>query len=412
MQKRHFENWLEAYEEYTNDAFVPPQFNTWVGLSVLAGALERKVWLPWSETFSYYPNIFVLLVSLPGVGKSTALNKGVGLLQELVQRGSNMNVLPSQVTEAKFISMMGEQFPFEYGSKMIMQSAGYYFASEASNALKNIFGDFIACLTDFYDCPVFWEKATQKDDKITLRNVCLNLLAGSTFDYLGKLVTDDNIMGGFASRLVYVVQREKLVRTQKFQHGGANLAQAKDREEFRRKLIEDLQLIHKMVGPFSANQEFGAAWEAWYPKFEEKRQSNPSEKMQSLLVRTNTNVLKISMLMSAACGDDRILKLPHWERALALAETNEKELPAIFREAKSNDTKSQDGLIQAIFRAFEAQPHQNIDILKKNLNMKGFDANRLDSTFRMMEKGGAFDTVSVSGSGRIVKLLTNTNQYI
>ena len=222
MTKRNFPDWLDAYAQYSNDNFVPPQFNQWSGLSVVAGALERKVWLPWNDTFSYYPNIFVLMVSLPGAGKSTALNKAIGILQDMNARTSSLNIIPSQVTEAKFIDLMSAQTVFEYGTQMIYQSAGYYFASEASNSLKNVFGDFIACLTDFYDCPPFWEKATKKDDKITLRNVSLNLLAGSTFDYLSKLVTDDNIMGGFASRLIYVVHREKLVRKQKFQLGGTN----------------------------------------------------------------------------------------------------------------------------------------------------------------------------------------------
>lgn len=410
---RNFSCWLTAFEEYSNDAFVPTQFNTWTGLSCIAGALERKVWLPWSETFSYYPNIFVLLVSLPGVGKSTALNRGTSLLQEVVQRGNNLNILPSQVTEAKFIEKMSESTPFEYGPKIIKQSSGYYFASEASNSLKNVYGDFIACLTDFYDCPVLWEKATIKDGTTTLQNVCLNLLAGSTFDYLGKLITDDNIMGGFASRLIYVVQRDKLIRTQKFQamaHDPQAQERSKEKQEFRKRLVEDLISIHKMIGPFSADAEFGAAWEKWYPEFEERRQSNPSEKMQSLLVRTNTNIFKVAMLLSAAESDDRILKLRHWERALALSEVNERELPAVFREAKSKDTSSQDGLIQAIFSVFEREKQLTIEALKMKLVMVGFDTNRVEATIRQFERAGQFKDVSLSSSGKTVRLLTDPNK--
>lgn len=410
--KRNFNNWLDAFQTYANDEFVPGQFNTWTGLSAIAGALERKVWLPWSETYSFYPNIFVLLVSLPGVGKSTALNRGISLLQEVMQRGNTLNVLPSQMTEAKFIQMMGVAAPFEFGTKVINQSAGYYFASEASNSLKNIYGDFIACLTDFYDCPVHWEKATMKDDKLTLRNVCLNILAGSTFDYLGKLVTDDNIMGGFASRLIYVVHRDKLIRNQQFQLGGSTAGESAERADYRRRLVDDLIQIHKMIGPFTASREYSAAWEKWYPVFEEQRQSNPSEKMQSLLVRTNTNVLKVSMLMSAAESGDRILKQSHWERAIELAEANAKEIPAIFREAKSLDTKSQAGLNQAIFSAFGGGRALSLEALKTKLMMVGFEPHRIDATIRQFERGGQFQNVSISASGQTVKLLTNADNHL
>src|SRR6185437_11776638 len=74
---RNFPNWIEAYCDYAADGFVPPQFNEWAALSAVAAALERKVWLPWGDTFNFYPNLYVLCVSMPGIGKSTALNKAV-----------------------------------------------------------------------------------------------------------------------------------------------------------------------------------------------------------------------------------------------------------------------------------------------------------------------------------------------
>lgn len=414
---RHFPNWLKAFEEYSNDTFTPPQFNTWIGLSCIAGAMERKCWLPWSDTFSFFPNIFVMLVSLPGGGKSTSLTRGVGLLQDVVQKGNKINILPSQVTESKFFSLMAEQSIFRYMREgkeiMVSQSAGYYYASEASNELKNVYGDFTAALTAFYDCPNTWERATQIRGETKLSNICLNLLAASTFDYLGKLVTDDNIMGGFASRLIYVVQRNSEVKEQRFQSGLSNTATiTKARLEFRQKLVEDLIEIHKLVGAFSATPEFAAAWEKWYPVYEKKRRSMESEKLQSLLVRTNTNILKVSMLLSAAESDDKLLKIHHWEQALALAATNEKELPSIFRQAKSQDTNSQSGLNQAIYRLFEMRPVMTIPDLKARLVNMGFDTRKVDHTVAMLEKLGQFKDIAVSSAGKTVRLLTDTNMNL
>lgn len=400
-RKRNFGSFLEAFEAYADDSFVPPQFNTWAGLSIIASALERKVWLPWTDNYAFYPNIFVMLVALPGVGKSVSLNRAVDLIREMNNKSNRMNLIPSQVTEAKFIEVMGNSSSFQIGNKVYQQSAGFYWASEASNSLKNIYGEFTACLTDFYDCPKFWEKATKKDDRTTLRNVCLNLLAGSTFDYLGKLVNEDEIMGGFASRILYVVHREKLVRTQAFQGGLSNQSQA--RLEFRKKLVDDLHQIHQMVGPFSADPEFGQAWQEWYPKFEERRQNTPSEKLQSLLARTNPNILKVSMLLSAAESDDRVLKIHHWNRARDLVENVGLEIPQIFRIAKAGDTKSQGGLTQAIVLALEPGPLTKT-ALRAKLFTSGFTPAQIDQTIDYMLTNGLMRNSGFQGSKITVEL--------
>lgn len=400
---RHFPNFIEAYCAYADDGFTPPQFNEWVAMSIVAAALERKVWLPWSDTFNYYPNIYVLLVTTPGIGKSVALNRGVDLLREMNTHENRMHVIPSQVTEAKFIELMSQARPFQYGSKIINQSAGYYYASEASNSLRNIYGDFIACLTDFYDCPRVWEKATLKDDKITIRNGCLNLIAGSTFDYLNKLITAENIMGGFASRLIYVLEHGKTARKQAFQANGTTSSASRD--ETRRKLIEDLRSIHSLVGAYSATEGYARAWETWYADFEERRVATTSEKLQSLMVRGNTNAIKISMILSAATGNDLVLREEHWSEATHLIDIVERELPTVFRAGQAGNTQDQSGITQAIFMAL-SEGITDRRALRMRLLGIGHNAKRVDETLTFMSSNGA-----LRAEGHQLTLLVDPNDY-
>lgn len=394
--KRNFPNFLDAYVEYADNKWAPRSFHLWAGVSLIAGALERKVWLPWDDTFSYYPNLFVFLVSNPGVGKSSALNKAVNLLQDLNKGyGGNLMFVPSQITEAKFIDVMTQAKAMECGTKIQYHSSGYYFASEASNSLKNIFGDFIACMTDFYDCPPFWEKATKKDGQVTLNNVCFNLLAGCTFDYLSKIITDDNIMGGFASRVTYVIYKDKLVREAKFQ-GGSAVEETAERARMRAALAQDLAQIHKLVGAFKGGPGFGDLFEKWYPEYEKMRQSLPSEKMQSLLVRKSTTIFKLCMILAAAEANDLTLRPQHWERAMAMTEEVEKELPMMLREAASRKTDTQTGLNQAIFREFVAPERVTMSGLKTKLLLNGFDPMKIESTIDKLLKHGAI-TQAASG---------------
>lgn len=413
---RQFPNFLEAFQEYSNNGFTPPQFNTWGCLSIIAGALERRVWLPWSDSYSFYPNIYVLLVSMPGDGKSVALNNAVGLLQEVNRRTSSLNIMPNQVTEAKFIELMshGRTFTDRHTGKemLILQNAGYYFASEASNSLKNVFGDFLSCLTDFYDCPNTWERATKKDGKkIALKNVCMNLIAGSTFDYLGKLVNDENIMGGFASRLIYVVSKNKEVVDQEFQMGGQTVAEIEERRVYREALLSDLTAISKLVGPMRAEPAFGAAWREWYMPYEKKRRQLQSEKAQSLLARTNTNVLKVAMLLSVAESDECILKLHHWEKALEWVTAIQEEAPAIFRQARATSTTSggPTQIPNAILHLIEkCGGTRTVTQLKDQLKMSHPGSLREIETSLQ----GLIGSGVISDGGLEVKILKDPNNYL
>lgn len=413
MSTRKFPNWMDAYCDWADDAFTPPQFNEWAALSTIAGALERKTWLPWNDTFAYYPNLYILLVSLPGAGKSTAIAKSTSLLREMNRRENRMHFIPSQITEAEFIETMGVATAFNVGSVVHTQSSGYYFASEASNSLKNVYGDFIACLTDFFDNPQFWEKSTRKDGRKTLKNVSLNLLAGSTFDYLSKLVNDENIMGGFASRLIYVLSSEKKVRVQGFQSGIIDEETKRLRVEYRKALVDDLHAIHKLTGTFSATPEFGRAWEKWYMEFETKRQEEPSEKLQSLLVRTNTNLIKISMLLSVAEADDLVLRENHFHRAWQLLEPITAEIPKIFRNSKALDTKSQVGLNNAIIAAVTRHGTMSEEDLRSLLMGRGFFGKMADDTIERMLKLKQLRVVSVSAqTGQVFEFVGDINSYL
>src|SRR5258707_15834538 len=77
---RHFKNWLKAYLEFTRDSESPTTFHFWTGVSTLAGALRRRVWIDMKK-FQWTPNFYIILVGPPGIAaKSTSLSMGMSLL--------------------------------------------------------------------------------------------------------------------------------------------------------------------------------------------------------------------------------------------------------------------------------------------------------------------------------------------
>src|SRR6516165_5851867 len=80
---RRFPNWLKAYTSYTRDSESPTEFHFWTGVSVLAGALRRRVWIDMKK-FQWTPNFYVILVGPPGVAaKSTSISMGMSLLSKV-----------------------------------------------------------------------------------------------------------------------------------------------------------------------------------------------------------------------------------------------------------------------------------------------------------------------------------------
>jgi len=80
---RKFPNWLKAYIGYTRDSESPTEFHFWTGVSVLAGALRRRVWIDMKK-FQWTPNFYVILVGPPGVAaKSTSISMGMSLLTQV-----------------------------------------------------------------------------------------------------------------------------------------------------------------------------------------------------------------------------------------------------------------------------------------------------------------------------------------
>jgi hypothetical protein len=208
---RHFPDWLTAYAEYAQDAFCPEKFHFWTGAATIAGALERRVWVH-RGSFDLYPNIYVLLIAKPGIGKSASSSVGMNdMLRHLGTGNDAVHFLATQSSDASFAKQFESFKVFHVKGQPYTHSSKFLYASEASNALKEIVGggEVTAALTEFYDCPPFFKKSLMGYN-VDLKNVCCNLLAGCTFEYLKALVPEAQSGGGFASRMIYVVQDEPL----------------------------------------------------------------------------------------------------------------------------------------------------------------------------------------------------------
>jgi len=404
---RNFPDFLDAYFEYARDGFVPDRFHQWVGKSIVAAALERKVSLPQGR-IHHMPNIYVMLVSHPGVGKSTAMDAGMDLVEGLRKEfNPNFKIIPNQATEPALIDLMKitERVPIS-PTVLYPHSSAYFTASEASaSALQNTCGDFVAALTAFYDCPKWFRKKLKGEPEPTeIENSCMNLLAGATFNYLKTLVNEQSVLGGFASRLIYVTESTRQVREIKW---------GETREldsRMGRKLLEDLAEINRLVGPMKPSPGWISLFEAWQPQFDQYLIDLKSERLEAIMSRKGTNLIKLSMLYSISESNSLRVEERHFEKALATIEDAYKDNPSIIAAAAMADRNSQNGTNQMIAQTIKkAGGTIPLQILRMQTLGSGVAVANLKETIEYMTNSGWLSHDTATGQ---VKLLIDPDRYL
>src|SRR6185369_5451385 len=98
---RRLPDWLASWQEYSNVLSSPPIFRKWAGIGILSAVLERKIWTK-TKGSNLFPNLYIILVGPPGVGKSAILSHAERILRAVPE----IFVAPSSLTTASLIDTL------------------------------------------------------------------------------------------------------------------------------------------------------------------------------------------------------------------------------------------------------------------------------------------------------------------
>lgn len=332
---RHFNDWLGAYLEYTNNTQAPEQFLRWGGISVLAAALERKTWVQYNQSI-IYPNLYVMFVGPSGISRKSS---SAAYAVDLIKRVPGIAFAPEQATPAAFVTAMveaGGRKTVSFNRIQYQNSSVYAFSSEAVMLLKESkSGSMVEMLTDLFDCnpggwhyDVAWEKRTVGRGSNRVFNPCVNLLACSTTDWLSRIIKPSDISGGFFSRVVFVVQRYAVEEAPT--EWVDDTTNDKRILSMRTKLIEDLTYINSLKGQFIPDSDTRELHTQFMRENHNFIQANQGHKYISYYARKPFLVLKMCQSISAARSDALIIKPSDWHVAKKLVEEQEEGMDSIF----------------------------------------------------------------------------------
>lgn len=331
---RHFKNWLQAYLDYASYSEAPRHLHFWVGVSTIAGALRRRVWLDMAY-FTWEPNFYVILVAPPGiVSKSTTAGIGMSLLKKV----PDIKFGPDVVTWQALVGAFAEStMSFEYEGEFHAMSALTIESSEFGNLLNPQDKEMVDLLVSLWDGkPGAFEKRTKGSGNDTIVNPWINLIACTTPAWIAGNFPEYMIGGGFTSRCIFVYADAK---SKYVAYPGQHVP--KDLSEIAAKLVDDLGQISLMAGAYSMTPSAIKWGEAWYENhYTNKNLELDDDRFGGYLARKQTHIHKLAMVLAAAESDQMFITDQH----LSLANTMVTDLEPDMKFVFSKIGKTEDSL--------------------------------------------------------------------
>lgn len=335
--KRRLKNWLTAFAEYARFGEAPDNTLFWTGVSTVAGALRRKVWIDMGY-FKWVPNFYVILVANPGIiSKSTTANIGMNLLR----RVDGIKWGPEVVTWQSLVQNMAESresFLDPETGEFIDMSAITICSDEFGNLLNPSDREMVDIFVGLWDGKEgTFEKKTKSSGNDAIVNPYINIIACTTPAWISGNFPEYMIGGGFTSRCVFVYadkKRQLVAYPKRSMDASGNEKVMKLKED----LIHDLSAISLMAGEMTLTEEAFQWGTAWYEKHwsTRHRHLDPNQ-FGGYLARKQTHIHKLAMVLSAAQDDSRVISAQTLELAAALTSGLEADMNLVFSKIGQNE---------------------------------------------------------------------------
>lgn len=189
--------WISQFVKEAKIIPSPFRFKLWSGLFAVGAALGRRVWTEIEPGEPLYPNLYVMLVAEPAIGKSRAMKPARRLLAKL----PNVALSPDEITKERFIQQLGELFFPQLGASETTYAA---FVSEWGTFMEAGDKKFMQQLSGLWDCPDIYERETKNAGNDHLEKPVLNMIAGVQPSWFLDGFPPDAFEMGLPTRIMFV----------------------------------------------------------------------------------------------------------------------------------------------------------------------------------------------------------------
>jgi hypothetical protein len=330
---RHHKDWITGFEEVGQGIQSPKIFLTWSAISCLSWAVRNQVHWRQETAYIWYPNLFVILVANPGVGKS-AIKLAARIMLEATGRPAG----PNQTTSASMLKEMFELrslVPMERGASPVESCGMWLPRDELGNFMDPTDELLLSILTELFDGDLLYRKTTKTQGFQELTNPWIGLLGGCTPAWLRGNMPIHTFEAGFGSRCIFV-EGQLVPTVDMFPDGNVQL------EEWRLRyagLVADLKSISEdYVGtfeiPVELRPEFNDRANLYRHRAVKEYNGGP---FAGYLTRKIIHLTKIAMICNLSRGGDMVLEVQDLERAEQILEHQEHRMHRIFHNVARSE---------------------------------------------------------------------------
>lgn len=337
-------DWLVDYLRYGDllKHEAPTHFHLWVGLSVLAASLERKVWTRIS-TKSIYPNMFIVLVAKPGVvRKGSTIDLCVDNFLTTIENEINLGA-NTGTKEAMFSKLIDSQNTVYINDNPYIHSSLTVISKELGSFIRQKDEGFIERLCDLYDCDDKKIHETIGRGEERAQGLWLNILGATVPPGCTDALSPTVLNSGLGSRFIFLHASDTRC-------DNINDLRNEETNELEEKLKKELKEINQIKGEYKLTEKALILMNNWYKELKVRiRQPLLPTYFQSFLARKHTHVAKVSMCIAASKRNELIINEIDIAQAISCLDAVEKQLPQIFTSVgKSIDADSMQTLISII----------------------------------------------------------------
>jgi len=339
---RHLSNWLESWLEFTEPLPAPRILRLWAGLGAVSTALSRRVWLQGNpRMLPCYPNLYIMMVAPPGVGKDVAINKAADCLlganrYAIKKIGTHLYKPGGESISPKgLIDRMADQTArqiYRYHNGKEQVSVDFhslaFFVGEATTAIPEYNPLLIAMLNDLFNCKAEYADSI-RGNEVIVDKPHLSLILGNQPDTLAEIFPDRTFRMGFTARVFFIFANTPVVRDifvdEKTEVAWDN--------QLWSHLQQDLVDMATMAGPLSTTKETRTL----INEFNRDRPAPvPGPRFSDWNSRRPLHAQKLAICLSAVESSAGLITPTHWEKALEHLFAAEARMPKIFENVTTS----------------------------------------------------------------------------
>lgn len=378
-------DFVEKFLEFTHERPSPEIFRKWAAITTLSGALEKRVWTR-TKAGNQYPNLYVMLVAPPGVGKSQAINPA----EQILKSTKKFLIAPNSVTAASFVDALAraQRTVLLPNNKFLEYHHLFVFAAELGVFMNSHDLGFLSMINELFDHKESYreERRHSLKDPIDIPKPMTTLLVGSQPGFLATLLPDAAWTMGWTSRLLMV-----------YSNSAPNVpifGEYENHDTEQALLVKKLEEAADYYGEIKWDARAIASIEAWRKDNWAPVPDHP--KLANYVPRRGTIfAIKLAMVSAMSRGETLAIRECDVDRARNWLLEIEEIMPQIFRDMIM---RSDDQVIEETFQYTYSLYLKHRVAISSSLILRFLSqrtpAEKAERILSLMEKTGMFERMA------------------